>query len=592
MLDIRRLTEVALGLYERSISEEVDDEDDENQTELRELMVDVGFKMHMLVQHLRDYRDQSGSEQLESHALQAGGGQHRGRSPYDEFIARVEIINVTGELEYAYFRLPSCCVCLTEEIKQKLLWQVDRSTPGRQIQDFFDATEDLHQQMRHQESLNKSAAWRFLSSHREIAIRSMLVLALIQNATLMVRYSPVAQFDQYKVEITERAVNNILGVLQCISCVLVFALYGLQDGPTRVQQKWRQATDMGNAELSARFDTSRWFQIQYYMITPFYVLADGQLVFIVLCFVAAVLGLTFSAFFFSFHLLDMVNKSKDLQSVFHAVTLNGRSILMTAVFGFVIIYIYAIVGFAFGQDLFVAGDYPDPDIDWCTNLFVCWVSAVTNGLREGDIGKIMEPRPSDDARYPFMVLYQFSYYLIVITVLLNVIFGIIIDTFSELRTSAAQKTTAMENTCFICGVDRFTFETQGSGFKRHITEDHNMWNYLFMIVYLREMDKTEYNGWEQYVANKLKARDLSFFPVNAALVLKEHKERENRAGQEMGRQVMDVSQNVLQLSKAIERVEKNLNDRVDNITKLQESLQYALQAGFAQRSRVERPDHS
>ena len=72
MLDIRRLTEVALGLYERSISEEVDDEDDENQTELRELMVDVGFKMHMLVQHLRDYRDQSGSEQLESHALQAG----------------------------------------------------------------------------------------------------------------------------------------------------------------------------------------------------------------------------------------------------------------------------------------------------------------------------------------------------------------------------------------------------------------------------------------------------------------------------------------------------------------------------------------
>lgn len=64
----------------------------------------------------------------------------------------------------------------------------------------------------------------------------------------------------------------------------------------------------------------------------------------------------------------------------------------------------------------------------------------------------------------------------VITVLLNVIFGIIIDTFGQLRTDAASKRHNMENTCFICGVDRFTFDTQGGGFKRHITEDHNMWN--------------------------------------------------------------------------------------------------------------------
>ena len=35
-------------------------------------------------------------------------------------------------------------------------------------------------------------------------------------------------------------------------------------------------------------------------------------------------------------------------------------------------------------------------------------------------------------------MYQFTYYVIVITVLLNVIFGIIIDTFGELRTLYAQ----------------------------------------------------------------------------------------------------------------------------------------------------------
>ena len=76
----------------------------------------------------------------------------------------------------------------------------------------------------------------------------------------------------------------------------------------------------------------------------------------------------------------------------------------------------------------------------CGTVFVCWLSALTNGLREGDIGKIMEPTGSHDPRYPFLVVYQFSYYLIVITVLMNCIFGIIIDTFGELRTLEVRAT--------------------------------------------------------------------------------------------------------------------------------------------------------
>ena len=121
----------------------------------------------------------------------------------------------------------------------------------------------------------------------------------------------------------------------------------------------------------------------------------------------------------------------------------------------------------------------------CGTIFVCWLSALTNGLREGDIGKIMEPTGSDDPRYLYLVFYQFSYYLIVITVLLNCIFGIIIDTFGELRTLEASKKLKMETTCFICGVDRFTLDTKGDGFTKHIQQDHNMWNYLNLCVYLR-----------------------------------------------------------------------------------------------------------
>jgi len=92
------------------------------------------------------------------------------------------------------------------------------------------------------------------------------------------------------------------------------------------------------------------------------------------------------------------------------------------------------------------------------------------------------------------VAYQLSFWAIVITILLNVIFGIIIDTFGELRSDTLAKKHDMENACFVCGVDRFTLDTKGGGFERHIKEDHYMWNYLYLIVHLREKPPTEYHG--------------------------------------------------------------------------------------------------
>ena len=73
--------------------------------------------------------------------------------------------------------------------------------------------------------------------------------------------------------------------------------------------------------------------------------------------------------------------------------------------------------------------------------------------------------------------------------------------------------------CFICGVDRFTFETKGDGFESHIHEDHWMWMYLAMMIHVREKAPTEYNGWETYVAAKMAAKDTSFLPRTTAIVL-------------------------------------------------------------------------
>ena len=590
VVDIHRLAEIAGSLSERSrdLPFVPSEEDSEYAKDLAQRMAALGYQLYILIQQLCDYQEHESSHGgAERSALAAETPAY---ASYAAQVARVELINASGELECVYFRFPAFCLLLTEESKQKVLWSVDRSTPGRQVQDFFDVSVDLHHEMRHQERLNHSKLWRVLTRNKGIALNSTFGLAIVQNLILVLHYSP-SGVDELDATLTAwaEAIHRTLGACQVLACVVVFLMHVLEEGPLRLRQQLRDAFGLPTLELQLKMTNDRLFALRYWLLAPYYLLTDPKLLFYICAFVAAVLGLMHSPLFYCFHLLDMANKSVDLQSVFQAVTLNGRSILMTALFGFVVIYIYAIAGFAFLQDLFVAGDYPDPDIDWCTNLFVCWVSAVVNGLREGDIGRIMEPRPSTDDRFVWITLYQFTYYLIVITVLLNVIFGIIIDTFGELRTTQERVTRSMRNACFICGVDRFTFDTQGAGFKRHICEDHNMWHYLFMLVHIREKAPTEYNGWEQYVADKMNANDTSFFPLNMAMVLKGHRERQERESQQVIDRVRDVSSSLDNLGRHVEKMEKAFIERLEALATSQRSLEDALYASDATNRRSTPP---
>lgn len=49
------------------------------------------------------------------------------------------------------------------------------------------------------------------------------------------------------------------------------------------------------------------------------------------------------------------------------------------------------------------------------------------------------------------VIYDLLFFFIVIIIVLNLIFGVIIDTFADLRSEKQQKELILKNTCFICG---------------------------------------------------------------------------------------------------------------------------------------------
>lgn len=56
--------------------------------------------------------------------------------------------------------------------------------------------------------------------------------------------------------------------------------------------------------------------------------------------------------------------------------------------------------------------------------------------------------------------------------------GLIIDAFGELRDKEETLTAVMQTKCFICGLDKASFEHIPHGFDNHIHNEHNMAHYM------------------------------------------------------------------------------------------------------------------
>ena len=57
------------------------------------------------------------------------------------------------------------------------------------------------------------------------------------------------------------------------------------------------------------------------------------------------------------------------------------------------------------------------------------------------------------------IIYDLLFFFVVIIIVLNLIFGVIIDTFADLRSEKQEKDEILRNTCFICRYDSSIIKT-------------------------------------------------------------------------------------------------------------------------------------
>ncbi|KAK2174947.1 hypothetical protein NP493_759g01031 [Ridgeia piscesae] len=169
------------------------------------------------------------------------------------------------------------------------------------------------------------------------------------------------------------------------------------------------------------------------------------------------------------------------------------------------------------------GDSEEEDVTkerHCDSLIMCIVTTLNEGMRNGGgIGDVLRKPSSREPLFVARIIYDLLFFFIVIIIVLNLIFGVIIDTFADLRSEKQQKDEILRNTCFICGLERSAFDNKEVTFEEHCKLEHNMWHYLYFIVLLNVKKPTEFTGPESYVYSLIKEKNLDWFPRMRAMSL-------------------------------------------------------------------------
>eukprot|EP01038_Epipyxis_sp_PR26KG_P008072 gene8072-10935_t len=394
-----------------------------------------------------------------------------------------------GDIHRRFFHVPSICKYLAKSSKDGLVEFVDRSNAENKLIDFLSRSHELYREIKHQQLLTELNLSRIFSRrNQDMATWFTFILSCVINGIFIATYT--LQGGTPTISPTINNVTNYLNIVQVV--VSCFTL--LMSLVVRSPVKYETFLAEGNNEIMAMVLTATEPLLLYYM---FYV-------------TMSILGYVAYNYYCSLLLLDIIVKDSTTRDVLNAVVTPRKGLVMGFLLQFFIIYIYAFFTFIFFR----------PDIDpHCNTLWDCLKFTLSYGLQNG--GGVGD---SFSHATGVRLILDLTFFAVVLIILLNVIFGMIIDTFSSLRAEKLRRIQDTLEVCFICSIDKQVFDRasdEPDGFKTHIRYDHNMWNYLYFIFLLWEQDKDDDDGLEQYVRRAIEANEITWFPLNKAMRLEQ-----------------------------------------------------------------------
>uniref|UniRef100_A0A671WZN3 Inositol 1,4,5-trisphosphate receptor n=1 Tax=Sparus aurata TaxID=8175 RepID=A0A671WZN3_SPAAU len=552
------LVDVMKEAYAQGLESEEDEDSVGDQIKPR----DVGHNIYILAHQLARHN------KILQQSLRPGSGS--GVDPdhekddalhyYANHTAQIEIVRHDRTMEQIVFPVPNICEYLTEESKVRVFTTTERDDQGSKVNDFFQQFDNLYNEMRWQKKIRKNKALFWFSRHISLWGSISFYLACLVNIAVAVFYpfgddgdegilSPFWNISLWVALGLFTVLLPVLpkpwGILFFLVSLILRAIYTMGLGPALLL--------LGTVNLFNKLIFLVSFVGNQGTFTRGYkaVVMDMLFLFHLGYAIICVLGLCVHEFFYSFLLFDLLIREETLLNVIKSVTRNGRSIILTAVLAIFLVYFFSIIGFLFFKDDFrmevdrlpaPGQNFSVPSLpSWknkmvvsgcpsavkydgiervCDTLLMCIITVLNQGLRNGGgVGDILRSPSKEEPLFAARVVYDLLFFFVVIIIVLNLIFGVIIDTFADLRSEKQRKEEILKTTCFICGLERDKFDNKTVSFEEHIKSEHSMWHYLYFLVLVRVKDPTEYTGPESYVAQMIAEKNLEWFPRMRAMSL-------------------------------------------------------------------------
>jgi uncharacterized protein YneF (UPF0154 family) len=218
---------------------------------------------------------------------------------------------------------------------------------------------------------------------------------------------------------------------------------------------------------------------------------------------------------YAFFLLAIVNLNPTLKGIALSIKVQRAELGASFLLMIALVYFYSNIGFFFFNKNFereIENGHPD---NFCSSLIFCFLTNVDAGIRARGGAADQMVRISyerNTKNYITRVIYDVTYFLICIIIMIDLVFGIILGTFAEMREKERVKTMDKYNHCFICHNTKNGVEKKDEDFNRHREIRHNLWNYVNYMLFLKLTPIEDLNAINSYARESLDDKNIIFLP--------------------------------------------------------------------------------
>ena len=424
---------------------------------------------------------------------------------FERNTANVEVV-FQGVLCVTYFWIPPVCHHLTYETQEEFHSRVDRSSDKKKVEYLVSRASEVIEDMSYEEWLSTVYGYKLIGQHvRKVKFVAFL-LSIVLNILILLSYNSfqgdrfykpslgrfeVRSKEEWNIEKTQNVILG-LGIIQAILSGLIFFFFIIKTAPILIQRLWKRQ-DLKNLENLMKPPSSS--VTQKFMQTVLYTLINFDVLYHFFYFSFSILAITLHPFFYSAHLLDIMYRFPSLQGVVKSIIVPWRALLLTLVFIIVVVYLFSVWAYFRLHYTFE---------DLCDSLFICFITVFDKGIKNyGGVGLWLDYKhflPKLDTVDIERFFFDNIYVVIIWYIMLNIVQGIIYVTFAIVRETDAINLNDYKNVCFICGKEKEIVERLTERpFNYHRIVEHNEWNYIFFIAYLKFKETTEHSGIESYV---------------------------------------------------------------------------------------------